>query len=164
MRKKVKVKRISNSKWCECSAKAVFGRCSSNRCQAWNFIKKGLQHRCFPTKFTKSLRTLFFKEHLYSDGCFSTLMAASLLWWLLLTVNSVNQWRHTLKVYPEVFQTLFPILATLHEKVRSSRPELFCKKGVFENFANQRCFPVNFRKFSRTPFFIVHLRWLLLKN
>ena len=24
-----KVKRISNSEWCECSAKAVFGRCSS---------------------------------------------------------------------------------------------------------------------------------------
>ena len=24
-----KVKRISNSKWCECSAKAVVGRCSS---------------------------------------------------------------------------------------------------------------------------------------
>ena len=25
-----------------------------------------------------------------------------------------------------------------------------------------RCFPVNFPKFSRTPFFIKHLRWLLL--
>ena len=24
-----KVKQISNSQWCECSAKAVFGRCSS---------------------------------------------------------------------------------------------------------------------------------------
>ena len=57
----------------------------------------------------------------------------------------------------------YPILVTLHEKARSSRPEVFCKKGVFENFANQRCFPVNFAKFSRTPFFIEHLRWLLLK-
>ena len=26
----------------------------------------------------------------------------------------------------------------------------------------QRCFPVNFAKFLRTPFFIEHLRWLLL--
>ena len=26
-----------------------------------------------------------------------------------------------------------------------------------------RCFPVNFSKFLRTPFFTEHLRWLLLK-
>ena len=41
-----------------------------------------------------------------------------------------------------------------YEKARTSRPELLCKKFVFENFANQRCFPLNFPKFSRTPFFI----------
>ena len=73
----------------------------------------------------------------------------------------------------------------------SSRPEVFCKKGVIENFAKftgkhlcqslffnkvagfrpatllkerlrHRCFPVNFVKFLRTPFFIEHLCWLLL--
>ena len=32
--------------------------------QAWNFIKKRLQHRCFPAKFAKFLRTAFFKENL----------------------------------------------------------------------------------------------------
>ena len=37
---------------------------------------KRIQHRCFPMKFTKSLRTPFLTEHPY--------------------VNSVNQWRHTL--------------------------------------------------------------------
>ena len=66
---------------------------------------------------------------------------------------------------------------------RSSRPQVFCKKGVFRNFAKltgnhlcqslffntdaalgptillkkrlwHRCFPVNFTKFLRTPFFI----------
>ena len=36
---------------------------------AWNFIKKRLQHRCFPEKFAKFLRAPFFTE------C---------LWWLLL--------------------------------------------------------------------------------
>ena len=41
-----------------------------NGCQACNFMKR-LQERCFPTKFTKSLRTPFFTEHL------STLMTAS---------------------------------------------------------------------------------------
>ena len=56
----------------------------------------------------------------------------------------------------------YPILVALHEKGRSSRPSVFCKKCVFENFANQRCFPVNFAKFSKTSFFMEHLRWLLL--
>ena len=41
-----------------------------NRCQASNFIKKRLRHRCFPRKYTKSLRTPFLQNT-------STLMAAS---------------------------------------------------------------------------------------
>ena len=75
---------------------------------------------------------------------------------------------------------------------RSSRPEMFCKNGVLWNFAKftgnhlcqsfsfmnvsslrppatllkkrlwHRCFPVNFVKYLRTPFFTEHLRWLLL--
>ena len=75
--------------------------------------------------------------------------------------------------------------------VRNSRPKLFCKKGVLNNFAKftrkhlcwilffnkvavlrpatvlkkrlqYRCFPVNFGKFSRTTFFTEHLWWRLL--
>ena len=71
-------------------------------------------------------------------------------------------------------------------KHRSSRPEVFCKKGVLRNFTKfkgkhlyqsvffnkvaglrpatllkkrlwHRCFPVNFVEFLRTPFFIKHL-------
>ena len=59
---------------------------------------------------------------------------------------------------------------------RSSRPEVFCKKDVLENFANltgkhlcqikkrlwNRCFPVSFVKFSRLSFIMEHFRWLLL--
>ena len=74
---------------------------------------------------------------------------------------------------------------------RSSRPEVFCNKGVLENFAKftgkhlcqslffnklaavrpatllkkrlwHRGFPVNFVKFLRTYFLKEHLRWLLL--
>ena len=69
---------------------------------------------------------------------------------------------------------------------RSSRPGLFCRKGALRNFAKftgkhlyqslffdkvaglrpatllkrrvwHRCFPVNFRKFLRTPFFNCHV-------
>ena len=75
--------------------------------------------------------------------------------------------------------------------LRSSRSEVFCKKGVVRNFekfigkhlcqsllfnkvAGLRpasllkkrlwhwCFPVNFAKFLRTPFLIENLRWLLV--
>ena len=72
---------------------------------------------------------------------------------------------------------------------RSSLPEVFCKKGVLTNFTKfkgkdlcqsffinnvagpatllkkrllQRCFPANFEKFLKTPFFMEHLCWLLL--
>ena len=72
---KYKVKRLYNSEWCECNAKSVVGRCSSKAC---NFIKKRLQHMCFPMKFTKFLRTTFFYR-------------TPLLWWQLLAVNSVKQ-------------------------------------------------------------------------
>ena len=80
----------------------------------------------------------------------------------------------------------------LKTQSRSSRPEVFCKKGVLRNFTKfigkhlcqsllfnrvaglrptnllkkrfwHRCFPVNFVKFQRTPFLIEHLWWLLLK-
>ena len=50
---------------------------------------------------------------------------------------------------------------------------MFCKKGFLRNFPNfpvtllkkrpwNRCFPVNFVKFLRTPSCIEHLWWLLL--
>ena len=75
---------------------------------------------------------------------------------------------------------------------RSSRPEVFCKKGFLKNFANftekhlcqsllfnkvaglrratllkkrpwHRSFPMNFAKFLRTPFHIEHL-WTTASN
>ena len=73
---------------------------------------------------------------------------------------------------------------------RSSRPEMFCRKGVLKNFAKftgnhlcrslffnedlrpatllkkrlwHRCFLVNIAKFLRTNFFTEQLRWLLLR-
>ena len=39
------------------------------------------------------------------------------------------------------------------------RPANLLKKRLWH-----KCFPVNFEKFLRTPFFIEHLRWLLLKT
>ena len=77
------------------------------------------------------------------------------------------------------------------KKIRSSRPDMFSEKVVLRNFAKftgkhlfqslffnkvagapaillkkrlwQMCFPMNFKKFLRTPFFTEHLWWLLLE-
>ena len=60
---------------------------------------------------------------------------------------------------------------TIFEIARSSRPEVFYRKGVLRNFTKfagkhlcQSLFfnKVNFAKFLRTHFFAEHLRWLLL--
>ena len=42
-------------------------------------------------------------------------------------------------------------------KKRLCRPATLLKKGLCH-----RCFPVNFEKFLKTPFFTEHLQWLLL--
>ena len=85
-------------------------------------------------------------------------------------------------------QPNFGVFSVCH---RGSRPEMFCKKGVLRNFTKFTgkhmcqslffkklaglkpatllkkrlwpwCFPVNFTKFLRAPFYIEHLWWLLL--
>ena len=79
------------------------------------------------------------------------------------------------------------------QKYRSSRLQVFCRKGVLRNFEKftgkhlcqsllfnkvaglrtvallkkrfwYRCFPVNFSKFLKTLSITEHLRWLLLKT
>ena len=76
----------------------------------------------------------------------------------------------------KIYVMLIHLYVSLVSFVRSSRPEVFCKKGVLRNFAKftgkhlcqglffnkKRCFPVNFAKFLRTPFLTEHLQWLLL--
>ena len=83
------------------------------------------------------------------------------------------------KAPSEMFDSV--LNASLKDTFRSSRPEVFCKKGVRRNFEKftgkhlcqslffnkkhrlwHRCFPVIFAKFLRTPFLTEHLRWLLL--
>ena len=45
----------------------------------------------------------------------------------------------------------------LHQSLFFNKVATLLKKGLWHN-----CFPVNFPKFLRTPFFTKHLRWLLL--
>ena len=95
-----------------------------------------------------------------------------LLWWLLLAVNCVNQWKHNWKFMlprkkwytwtvllrlvfldkeysSEVIQTL---LALPHfSKVAVA--EAFCKKVVLQNLANHRCFSCKFCEIFKNTFF-----------
>ena len=100
----------------------------------------------------------------------SLLAVNSVHWKFMLPRKKWYTWMLLLRLVfldKEYSSGVFLTLLAFHfSKVsgKSSRPELFCKKDFLENFANDRCFPVNFAKFSRTSFFREHLRWLLLKS
>ena len=51
------------------------------------------------------------------------------------------------------------VLESLFNKVVGLRLATLLKKRL-----QQRCFPVNFAKFLRTPSLVEHLRWLLLRD
>ena len=56
-----------------------------NRCQACNVIKE-TPAQVFSYEIYEIFKNTFFYR-------------TPLLWWLLLAINSVNQWKHTLKFY-----------------------------------------------------------------
>ena len=47
----------------------------------------------------------------------------------------------------------YPILVTLHEQARSSRAEVFCKKGVFWKFRKPKVFSCEFSEIFKNTFF-----------
>ena len=105
--------------------------------------------------------------------------------------KKVQSFSHLVQMFPT--QTLVRLTGChmMGTWSRTSRPEVFCKKGDLRNFAKfsrkhpcqslffskvvglrpatllkirlwHRCFPVNFAKFLRTPLLTEHLRWLLM--
>ena len=95
------------------------------------------------------------------------------------------------KALPNIYDGA--LLRKFSQKSKRILLEMFCKKGVLKNFAKSKgkhlcqslffnkvaglrsatllkkrlwykCFPVNFVKLLRTPFYIEHLWWLLLKK
>ena len=51
--------------------------------EPWNFIKKKLQHRCFPVNIAKFLRKFYLKNT--TGGCFCTLNSSGILNGKLMT-------------------------------------------------------------------------------
>ena len=64
---------------------------------------------------------------------------------------AVNKWKRFAILIFRVY--LSWVKQKFYRNYRSSRTEVFCRKGVFTNFA----------KFLRTSFLTEHLRWLLLE-
>ena len=84
-----------------------------------NFIKKKLQHRCFPMKFAKFLRTAFFIEH---------------FWWLFLIYNGVEPrglFRTLWSIYDESLYKKVIMVKYLHKISKlDPRPRFISKKPV----------------------------------
>ena len=75
--------------------------------QACNFITNRLQHRCFPVKFTKFLRTLFLTEH---------------LWWLFLYLS--HRMQRKLKVSMEIHSSF---CLNFSDKKNNTIPVVACQ-------------------------------------
>ena len=74
--------------------------------------------------------------------------------------EAVARWCSVKKVFLEISQNLQEntCVRVFFNKVAGLRPATLLKKSLWH-----RCFPVNFAKFLRKPFFKEHLRWLILQ-
>ena len=162
--------------------------------QPSNFLKERLQHKFFPVNIAKFLKTPILKN-----------ICERLL---LLTVIFTQENNHMQRCFdlpgPKLHKKLTCVIlvpspqTTFHRNViynfvsiylgRSSRPEVFCKKGVLRNIAKLtentcarvsfliklqasakkqtlvQVFSENFVKFQITRFFTELVRWLLLSG
>ena len=75
---------------------------------------KRLWHRCLPLNFAKFLRTLFLQNT--SGGCFCMLI----------------------RIYLLILRLQLFRFQTIQIPYRSSRPDMFCEKGVLRNFVKFR--------------------------
>ena len=63
----------------------------ANFAKAWNFIRKRLQHRCFPLKFVKFLQTPALKNTCDVKGCYDFFMIKR-----ILVLNGLTKQKKTL--------------------------------------------------------------------
>ena len=83
---------------------------------------------------------------------------------ILINFNEISVIFHYRSLFSNLHIVLSnPITTPIKRKKKTelsyeTRPATLFKKRLW-----QRCFPVNFAKFLRAPFFIEHLWWLLLK-
>ena len=105
--------------------------------KAANFTKRRLQHKCFPVKFPKLLRTLFLQNT--SSGCFSYSKGYKLL-------------REKLPLLFSDTGKIYTIKSTQVDKIYTIKSSLRRSATLFKKRLCHRCFPLNFVKFLRTSF------------
>ena len=128
---------------------------------ACNFIKKEALAQVFSCEFCESSKIL-----------------TQQIWWLLLQGDKSKKyeyifyripssWLQTIQyicVYRQKTHLILPVL--ILDEDRSSRPEVFCKKGVLRNFGKftgkHLCQSLFFDKVFSCEFCTEHLWWLLL--
>ena len=103
---------------------------------------KRLQHRFSAAKFVKFVRTPFLTEHLQ----------CMFLW----REDFLNKEKILKQGWIKRHLPFQDVLYHLYFST-GFRPATLLKKRLWH-----RCFPLNFAKFLRTPFFTEHLRWLPL--
>ena len=145
-----------------------------------NFIEITLRHGCSPVNLLHIFKHLFPRTRL--KGYFYHYLSVQYHVLLLHSLKLILKWFIHLEK---------PVTKPENVIYRSSRPEVFCKKGFVRNFTKfigkhlchslffnkccrprpatllkkrlkHRCFPMNFVKFLTKPFFTEHLWWLLL--
>ena len=92
--------------------------------QTSNFIKKRLQHRCFHVNIAKFIRTPILKN---------------ICEWLLLSKGQIRTdpyffCMHSLKIFSLTSIHIFNLSLSLNANIRSSLPQLLCKKSVLKSF------------------------------
>ena len=178
---------------CQISMKQSF--CAKrNSFQLFTISAKELHHRCLGELQIPLTAAIISNKNMFKINQKNTTLCeyvlevnpfqVNVLFLYLLKTSENPSFCYVFRVYKK---------ETLIRNSRSSRPEVFCMKGVLRNFAKftvkhvcqifffnkvpclrpvtllknslwHRCFPVNFVKFLRTSFFTEHLWWLLLKQ
>ena len=150
------------------------------------FTSKVLLCVCLLRIFTRLFQNIYFAEQCRMAVCKPTNILFLLINYTWIYYSTENATELEIVLYKN-----FQLLSIFLTAIRSSRPGVFCNKCVYRNFTKfignhlcqsiffnkvqglacnfnkkrlcHRCFPVNFVKFLRTPFFIGHPYWLLLK-
>ena len=139
---------------------SLFNKGAGPGLQTCNFIKKRFQHRCFPAKFAKFLRTTFFTEHL------RCLLVKSIRFSYTLAESKILiEYRSRYRM-PQitVVPTNIGIPFDLHRKKLPSSLTRVKACNFTKRRLQGRYFPVKIANFLRILFFTEHLRWLPLTS
>ena len=101
-----------------------------------NFIKKRLKHRCFPVRFAKLLRTLFFTEHL--QWLLSAFIKSTYALWIKLICRDSGT-SIFLRILPNFKKHYWPppVAASFCHKIQNITRQLHAMSSLFDSKYSQ---------------------------